>query len=279
MNAHEESPTKQKKHTRLKFWMVFLAFCTSVFVASIYGPNLLFSPQQVQGGQDEMAASRTVEHVEDQIRSSLNTDSQIVRAGLHCTSLRLTRKSQNEYAGLATLDDGQELWIEVTDEGTDYLYRVRPLTRRTEPSGNAEAKRNEETQPRNDTDSVTNSALPGYESTTIGSAFNAFFKDPKWELKVAGNGARYVLFTGCLKKDMFPPDAGNFPAEALMATYGIDWWWKNGDTVRIKFAISSDSSSFALWSVQMGDGVEIRSTDWEKRGVLDILFEAIYKIQ
>jgi hypothetical protein len=108
-----------------------------------------------------------------------------------------------------------------------------------------------------------------YGVPRLDSAFNAFFKDPKWEVKAADNGATFVLFSGSLKKDMLPD----------VATFGIDWHWKNGDIVRIKFAISSDSSSFELWSVQMGDGVEVRGSDWERRKALDILFEAIYKIQ
>lgn len=122
-------------------------------------------------------------------------------------------------------------------------------------------------------ESIKASTLSEYTLTTIGSAFEAFFQEPKWELKTAANGARFVQFSGLLKNGV-TPDA----ASTAMAEYGIDWTWQRGDEVKVKFAISADSSAFELWSMQMGNGMEIRRSDWERRKVLDLLLDAIYDI-
>jgi len=116
---------------------------------------------------------------------------------------------------------------------------------------------------------VMYSTLPGYEYTTIGRAFNTYFANPKWEFKVAENGAKSVEFSGRLK--------------------GLFSYWEKGDMVIVKFALSHNSKSFELWSIELppkevlygllSNGLNLRSSDWEDRETIEDLLNKIYAIQ
>jgi len=128
-----------------------------------------------------------------------------------------------------------------------------------------EVKDSSREKPDNLIASVKNSTLPGYEHTTIGRAFDAYFESPKWEFKVAENGSRFIEFSGKLK-------------DQLLLT------WDKGDTVIIRFAISHDSTSFELWSIEFPPnsiGIEaiLRSSDWENREAIDTILGEIYAIR
>ena len=43
---------------------------------------------------------------------------------------------------------------------------------------------------------VKDAYLNGYERTTVGNAFDAYFENPKWELKELPNKTKVVIFTG-----------------------------------------------------------------------------------
>lgn len=54
----------------------------------------------------------------------------------------------------------------------------------------------------NPVSSVKNGILPNRVQTTVGNAFNAFFNEPTWKLKVSENKTQFVEFTGKAKKDI-----------------------------------------------------------------------------
>ena len=113
------------------------------------------------------------------------------------------------------------------------------------------------------------STLSGYEYTTIGRAFNTYFANPKWELKVAENGAKTVEFSGRLK--------------------GLFNFWEKGDMIIVKFALSHNSKSFELWSIELppkdtnygllSNGLNLRKSNWEDRETIEDLLNKIYAIQ
>lgn len=128
---------------------------------------------------------------------------------------------------------------------------------------------------------VMYSTLPGYELTTIGKAFNSFFANPKWELKVAKNGAKFVEFSGRLKDTLYLTI--NVKLGSIFGEGEVDLSWEKG-TVLVKFALSHDSTSFELWSIELpptstGFIFTLRSSDWEDRESMEKLLRKIYAIQ
>ena len=80
----------------------------------------------------------------------------------------------------------------------------------------------------NSVNSVKGGALTGREQTTIGNAFDAFFNEPKWELKESANKTQFVEFTGKAKKPvpldaegmLVVPEGGNVMIQFILKKKG-----------------------------------------------------------
>ena len=164
------------------------------------------------------------------------------------------KESANKYVGHAIFDTGQQARVK---------EQVAVEVRRAEGTG--EFCFSTDLPP---ILAVPLGTLPGYEYTSIGKAFNAFFNDPDWTRRTAENGTTFVEFTGRLK--------GASPR--LEVGEGRCRTWEPGDAVCIRFAISIDTDSFSLWSVRMGEEL-MRANDWQTRGSINKLFEAIYDLK
>ncbi len=179
------------------------------------------------------------EQVEKQIQDWLNGQEDIRQVGLRCVSINLKRDSRDEYSGLATFDNGEQVHIEVVRKAdSDKLYFKADLPAMV---------------------LVQSGVLPDYDYTTIGKAFNSFFTDPNWITRISENGAKFVEFKGRLKEDF-----------SVL---------QKDDKIYIRFAFSHDGKTFNLWSVQIEGGEPIRANDWQKPVILDKLLEAIYELK
>ena len=78
---------------------------------------------------------------------------------------------------------------------------------------------------------VKNGYLDGYNSTTVGNAFDVAFYEPKWEEIESPNKSKYVQFTGRSKGNMLLVDNGQWTQIIPSAS-----------TVVVKFAIKNDES-------------------------------------
>jgi hypothetical protein len=212
-----------------------------------------------EGTKIDAAAEK--KKLEIQVKDWLNTKEEIKELQLECLSVTLTKESATKYTGLAQFYNGEKTEVEVTSDNDSYLFHAQM------PKGNPVPR-------------IKNSTLSDYESTNIGKAFDAFFAEPKWEFKEARNGARFVEFTGTLKKDIplsLPQDPLTLGLLAL--TDGVtDWKLKRGDLVTVRFAISSDDSSFGLWSMKINDGEETRYDDFESMKRIEEILDHIYAI-
>jgi len=127
---------------------------------------------------------------------------------------------------------------------------------------------------------VKDSALTGYDRTTIGRAFDTYFENPQWELKTAENGVMFVEFSGNLK-------------EQLSLTVYVEWFndyepvdisWEKGETVIVRFAFSHDFTSFELWSVKLpptptGMVFQLEMNNWYDNEPITNLLNQIYAIR
>lgn len=128
---------------------------------------------------------------------------------------------------------------------------------------------------------VMYSTLPGYEVTTIGKAFNSFFANPKWELRIAKNGAKFVEFSGQLKETLrltvYVKLGGPLGGGEVALS------WEKG-TVLVTFALSHDSTSFNLWAVELpptstGFIATLRNSEWEDSESMEKLLRKIYALK
>lgn len=202
---------------------------------------------------------------EQQIKDWLNKKEEIIWAGLHCVAVNIKREAIDAYNGKATFDNGEQVNVEISRQfNSEELYFKVDLP---------------------DVAYVISCMLPGYEVTTIGQAFNAFFANPKWTTRYCDNGAKFIEFTGKLRQDLFLIDFGDDPftnlSDTLLIAYGQNpsWVWKEGDKICIRFAFSIDGDTFKLWSVQGGENKPMLAGDWEKHEMIDKLFEVVYELK
>ncbi|NOU35952.1 MAG: hypothetical protein HOO88_04205 [Kiritimatiellaceae bacterium] len=80
----------------------------------------------------------------------------------------------------------------------------------------------------NSVNSVKRGTLAGREQTTIGNAFDAFFNEPKWEIKESANKTQFVEFIGKAKKPvpldeegmLVVPEGGNVMIQFILKKKG-----------------------------------------------------------
>jgi hypothetical protein len=198
------------------------------------------------------SAPRSVElgaEAEQEIVEWLNSSEDIREASIRCTSVSLGQVSGRRYEGLARFDNGEQVHVEVTcEEETGDWYFHADLPGLVV---------------------VLSGTLPGYEYTTIGRAFNAFFESPSWAIRTTENGATCVEFRARLPRDLFQEKLNQVLG-------GYETRWKKGDEICVLFLISKDRRGFDLWSVQRAEDVPLRVADFNSQQLLNWLFETVY---
>lgn len=259
--VNEERPLrKPKRCIRLVFWALGPPVLINVIIFGlIFGWLLIDHFRQKWFGSPESSQAYVAEDIDKtllelNVRDSLNRRARDQNLGVHCLSVSLVKESPKKYVVHAIFDRGQQSRLK---------EQIHVEVGRKEDSGEFHFC----------TDlppilAVPLGTLPSYEHTSIAKAFNAFFSDPNWTSQTAENGARFVEFTGRLK--------GASPR--LQVDEGRWWTYEQGDAVCIRFVISIDGAGFSLWSVRIGEEL-MRANDWQRRGSIDKLFEAIYDLK
>jgi hypothetical protein len=90
-----------------------------------------------------------------------------------------------------------------------------------------------------DINSIKNETMNGYETTTIGKAFDASFDETKWEAFESKKGEKVVQFTGKISETN----------EQIMNAVFNDFltnFWKQGTSVTVQWIITPDGKGFNL---------------------------------